>query len=132
MRGSRFSLFIALIAALMLSACSGNKPESVIETFYTAVAKNDADLALKQLSLTGVPASSAAMANDKLKMMIGAMSEKITQSGGMKKIEIVDVAFNADKTQAQVKSILILKDGKEIKNNGSVIKEGGDWKIAIK
>lgn len=132
MRGSRFSFFLALLAAFILSACSGSKPESVVETFYTAVAKNDADLALKQISWAAVPPSSVAMANDKLKMMVGAMSQKITQSGGLKKVEIVDVAFNADKTQAQVKSILVLRDGKEIKNNDSVIKEGSAWKMAIK
>ena len=132
MRGSRFALFFAVIVALMLSACSGSKPESVIETFYTAVAKNDADLALKQISLSEVPSSSMAMATDKLKMLVEAMSEKITENGGLKKIEILDVTLNSDKTQARVKSKLIFKNGQELPNNDTVIKDGSSWKILIK
>lgn len=129
---SRLSAFFALFFALMLAACSGGKPESVVETFYKAAAKGDVELATKQIALAQVPASEMTMAKGKIQMIVGEMQQRVAANDGLDKVEIIEVTVNDDKKTAQVRSKLVYNNGKDTVSNNNLVKEDGDWKISLK
>lgn len=132
MRFARFfSLLSMTLAAFLLAACSGGKPESVVETFYEAAAKGDVDKAVAQISFAGVPAEQMAMAKGKIQMVVGEMQNRIKANDGLKEVKIVDAKVDGDK--AVISAVLVFKNGKEQKeNNINLAKENGDWKMLLK
>ncbi|MCP1631768.1 DUF4878 domain-containing protein [Kerstersia gyiorum] len=129
---SRLSAFFALFFALMLAACSGGKPESVVETFYKAAAKGDVELATKQIALAEVPASEMTMAKGKIQMIVGEMQQRVAANDGLDKVEIVEVQIDDANNTAVVRTKLVFGNGKDSTSNNNLVKEGGDWKISLK
>ncbi|MGQ0333212.1 DUF4878 domain-containing protein [Halomonas elongata] len=131
---TRFMHFLAsALILLMVSACgaSTDTPESSLTAFYEAVAKNDAKTALEHVSLADIKESEMGVAREKIKMMVGNFHAKAEEKGGIEKVEVLNVATNEEKTEAEVEVQVTFGNGKSEKNTDDMVKEDGEWKISF-
>jgi hypothetical protein len=126
-----FRPIIMMAFGLALIACSGEKPESVLQTFYQAVATGDAETAARQISYSRIPAGFRAQADGKVRMLLGEMHSRIQANDGLDKIEMVAVNMAAGGKTAKIRTRLKFKNGKEHLQNHRLVREGGDWKIVL-
>ena len=127
-----FSLVSMALAALLLAACSGDKPESVVEQFYEAAAKGDVEDATDLISFANVPANQMVAAKGKVQMVVGEMNTRISANEGLDEVKIVETNLDESGKTAQVKATLVFNNGKEKTENVRLIKDDGDWKLLLK
>lgn len=131
-RSRLFSVFFMTVFAFALTACSGGKPESTVETFYEAAAQGDVDKAIAQISFSGVPAAQMTAAKGKMQMIVGEMQARIQANDGLDEVEILESKVGEDGKTATVRAKVIFKNGKDKTESHRLIKEDGDWKLQLK
>lgn len=130
---SRFlSVFFITIFSFALAACSGSKPESVVETFYSAAEDGDVEKATSLISFANVPAPQMVAAKGKVQMIVGEMQSRIQANEGLKDVEIVESKVSEDGKTSTLRAKLKFKNGKEQIENHRLVKEDGDWKIVLR
>lgn len=127
-----FNLFFMMVMGLALAACSGGKPESVLETFYRAVAAGDVETAAKQISYQRIPPAQMTQAKGKVQMLVGEMQSRIQANGGLDKVETIDVTVAEDGKTVTVNTRLKFQNGKDHTQQHRLANEGGDWKIVLR
>ncbi|VFR49500.1 hypothetical protein ANT2_2568 [plant metagenome] len=127
-----WSFFMLAAFSALLSACSGGSPESVVETFYKAAAKGDTDTAVKQISFAKMDAGQTNQAKGKVQMMVGEMQRRADANGGLDKVEVLESKIEENGESARVRVKLVFKNGKTSDESGRLLKDDGDWKMALK
>lgn len=125
------TLFLAAFA-LLLSACSGGQPESVVESFYEAAADGDVEKATELMALNNVPAAQMMQAKGKVQMIVGEMQNRINANGGLDDVEILESKVAESKKTAVVRVKIKYKNGKDQTQSHNMIDEDGDWKLLLK
>ncbi|MBU4609368.1 DUF4878 domain-containing protein [Achromobacter sp. GG226] len=128
----RSPLLLMLACAAMLTACSGGKPESAVETFYEAVAKGDVDKATAQISFANVPADRVVQARGKVQMIVGEMQNRVEANGGLDRVEILETTMDDTRESAQVRARVVFHNGRDDTQNHRLVKDDGDWKIQLR
>ncbi|WJV25600.1 MULTISPECIES: DUF4878 domain-containing protein [Pseudomonas] len=126
------STFFLAIAALLISACSGGKPDATIDAFYRAVVKGDVGTASKLVSFTDVPAAKMIEAKGKLQMIVGEMQSRIQANDGLDTLEVLDSQINESGSTAAVQVKLTFKNGKVLTKIHQLVKEDGSWKLLLR
>lgn len=125
-------LICILAFGLALAACSDAKPESVLETFYQALAAGDAETAARQISYSRVPAAYMGQANGRVRRLAGKIQDRIQANDGLDKVEMVEVHMAEDGKTAKIRARLKFRNGKERLQNHRLVHEGSGWKIVLK
>jgi len=125
------ALFLALMA-LVLTACSGGKPESTVEDFYRAAAKGDVDKATALISFASVPAAQMVQAKGKVQMIVGEMQSRIQANDGLDGVEILESRQDESGKSATVRAKVKFKNGKDQTETHRLVDEDGGWKILLK
>ncbi|MGV8399276.1 DUF4878 domain-containing protein [Pseudomonas aeruginosa] len=125
------STLLFVMAALLLGACSGGKPESTIDAFYRAAAKGDVEAATKLMSFANVPAAKMVQAKGKVQMIVGEMQTRIQANDGLDTMTVVQTQTDEKDENAVVLVELRFKNGKTQKQNHRLIKEDGSWKLLL-
>lgn len=126
------STFFLAAFALMLSACSGGQPESVVESFYKAAADGDVEKATDLIAFKNVPAAQMVQAKGKVQMIVGEMQNRINANGGLDEVEILESKVAESKKTAVVRAKIKYKNGKDQTQSHNVIDEDGSWKLLLK
>ena len=124
-------LAIALFT-LLLAACSGGKPETTMERFYTAAAEGDVEKATKEISFDDTPAEQMMQAKGKVQMIVGEMQNRINANDGLDKIEVVSSTISEDGKTAKVQVKLVYRNGKSSTEASDLLKGDDGWKIKLR
>lgn len=134
----QIKLFISmLIIAVVAVACGGDKnsPEGVTKQFVEMFASGDISNMANIIDLTPNPndtedAMAKAMVSEKMGMLATEGKKHYDEQGGLKDIQIEDVKYNADKTEATVLFIIQYKNNtsEEIADI-STIKTKDGWRV---
>lgn len=119
------------LVTLLLTACGSGSPEETLSEFYETIADNDADKAISYFSIEGLKESEMAMAKGKLQMVVGEFYAQTESKNGLDKIEVTNVVFNEDKTQAEATVQLTFGNGEIKRNTDNLVKEKDGWKISL-
>lgn len=129
---ARLPLAFTLLCLVLLAACSGGKPESVVETFYQAVAKGEVDDAMRQISFANVPADRVVQARGKVQMIVGEMQNRMQANDGLDRIEILETSVDDARISADVRTRVHFRNGREDTQIHRLVKDDGDWKIQLR
>jgi len=122
---------VALLACLLLAACSSSKPEATVEAFYQAVVKRDVDKAVEQLYMGDVPENELFQAKGKIQMIIGQIAADIEENGGLKQIEVLESEIDNGGQNARVRITVHYKNGEDRSDSLHLQREDGKWKIIL-
>jgi len=125
-------MLFMVVLAFTLAACSGGKPESVVEAFYSAAEDGDVEEAREQISYANVSASQVAAVQGKVQMIVGEMQARINANKGLDEVEIVESKVSEDGNTATVRAKLIFNNGKELIEDHRLVKEDDGWKIVLR
>lgn len=127
-----YGIWLALFA-VALTACSGSgKPEATVEALYRAAEKGDVEKAIAQISFSQVPADQQVQAKGKVQMIVGEMQRRITQNGGIAKIETLNSTIDDATKSAVLRTRLEFKNGKDVTETHRLVQEDGAWKLRLK
>jgi len=121
----------ALLAALLLTACSSSKPEATVEAFYQAAIKRDVDKALGHLDMGKVSESEMFQAKGKIQMIVGQIAANIESNGGLKRIEVLESEIDDDGGKARVRIKLHYNNGEDGNESLRLNRVDGKWKIVL-
>ncbi|TBU90661.1 DUF4878 domain-containing protein [Stutzerimonas kirkiae] len=127
-----FRALIFSLLAVLLAACSGSGPEATTESFYKAAAKGDVDKAIGLISFADVGANEMVQAKGKVQMIVGQLQARIQANDGLDSVEVLSSTVSEDGNQATLHNRLNYKNGKSQDDRVRLVKEKGDWKIALK
>ena len=124
MVGKRVNWLFA--AALALTSCGGSGPGDVVRDFYRAVERGDVDRAVDLLAADAL----RFVGMDILRFVIGAVSEELSDAGGIDSIEIL--AEEVDERaggRATVRVRINFGDGSSDTEDMDVVREDGRYKV---
>ncbi|WP_447895542.1 DUF4878 domain-containing protein [Vreelandella sp. GE22] len=131
MKRNIFLTAAALLAAALLTACSGGEPEDTVETFFQATADGDVEKAIDQVSFASVGAEEMVAAKGKVQMLVGDLQNRIAANDGLDSVETVNTNMLEDDQRAVIQSTIHFNNGKSMNENTPLVKEDGDWKISL-
>jgi len=121
----------ALLAALLLAACSSSKPEATVEAFYQAAIKRDVDKAIEHLDMGDISENEMFQAKGKVQMIVGEIAQNIEKNDGLKRIEVLESEIDDDGGKARVRIKLHYNNGEETSESLRLSRDGGKWKIIL-
>ena len=128
-----YAFIVALMFGLVACGNSSNSPEGAVKGFFTALAKNDVDGAMKLMDMQGVKEADMGKAKDKIKFMFGMMVDKAKEEGvNFADVKVGEVVYSDDKKSAKVEVTMPGKNGKEEKTKVPVVNRDGTWKVLLK
>lgn len=127
-----FSVFFMTVFAFALAGCSGGKPETVVESFYSAAEDGKVEDATALISFSNVPPNQMVAAKGKIQMIVGEMQSRIQANEGLKDVEVLESTISEDGNSATLRTKLLFNNGKDQVENHRLVKEDGDWKILLK
>jgi len=126
----KFALLLgAVLTVTLLTACS-QSPESVVRSYFKAVADNRTEEAVGYFSLKDVKESDLTMVKGKFRMFVGGQYSVMQEKGGLDSISTTLVDQN-DAT-ANVAYEIKYKNGETEKDTLPMVKDSGQWKIQLK
>ncbi|WP_037587155.1 DUF4878 domain-containing protein [Stenoxybacter acetivorans] len=118
------------LTALSLSACAADKkPEAVVEQFYRAAFDDKTDEAINYVALGDVKENDMTATKGKIQMMVGGMSSKAKEWGGLQSIKTT--VLEQEETYAKVETELTFKNDEIREHVEKLVKEDGKWKIIL-
>ncbi len=126
-------IFISLFLMLLLSACSQpvtETPEALVQAYQEAVVTQDTQKAalLFYVSDKDVPQELIGLISQGLQLKFNQL---LAEHGPLASIELVDIQYAADNTQAIAQVIFIYAHDKKIKEQWLLQKSQNNWKIKI-
>ncbi|QYN44305.1 MULTISPECIES: DUF4878 domain-containing protein [unclassified Gilliamella] len=126
-------LSIFLLAIIVTACSSDNKPELVAQEFVKAGYDGDLDKLLKLLYIDEKQKfdeiDTKELMKSKFKEVIKEAQAISKLHGGLDKIENSSVNYKSNKTEADVESVILFKDGFKADSKLSLIKINDDWLI---
>ncbi|MFT0212224.1 hypothetical protein VQ643_06360 [Pseudomonas sp. F1_0610] len=126
-------IFISLFLMLLLSACSQpvtETPEALVQAYQEAVVTQDTQKAalLFYVSDKDVPQELIGLISQGLQLKFNQL---LAEHGPLASIELADIQYAADNTQAIAQVIFIYAHDKKIKEQWLLQKSQNNWKIKI-
>lgn len=121
-----------LVVAVLLTACSGGKPEDTVNAFFQASADGDVDTAIDQVSFASVGADEMVAAKGKVQMLVGDLQQRVNANDGLDSVETLNSDISEDGEQATIQSQITFGNGKTTNETTRLIQEDGDWKISLR
>ena len=122
----KIRLSMIFTGLVLVVACAGRTPSSVVQAFYKAVANGDSDTAIGLLSQKTI----ASVSREKLKAGLQEASRNVLKKGGLTEVQITN-----ERTAGEVASVsMILKygNGEQEMEELDLVKEDDSWKIEPK
>lgn len=116
------TLFAVIAATLVLAAC-GDKPESVVQSFYRAVENGEITEARGYISkdLVGM------LGDKKIKSTLESESTRVTKCGGFK--DVIVALTGQGEVRTGTVNLSYKGDCKEKSEKVKLVKEDGNWKV---
>jgi len=125
---------LLLLFSVLLAACSSSKPdkpESVVEDLFKAIAKQDVDKVVALCALGDVPENQRLRVNGKIQVIVGGASAHMQANGGLKRVDILESTLADDGQTAAVRATVIFNNDKEEAAPVRLRREDGKWKIVM-
>jgi len=126
-----FALLLGAFFAVTLLACSSlQSPESVVESYFKAVAENRVEEAVGYVALESILENDLAKAKRKFVLMTATQYAVIQNRGGL--YSITTTLVDQDETTANVKAEMeYVNDDRVDRSTITLRKESGRWKIRV-
>ncbi|MDR2208629.1 MAG: DUF4878 domain-containing protein [Azoarcus sp.] len=121
------TLFGAVFAFTLLSACSSQGPEDVARDYIEAVADNRTEKAIEYLELGGIKGNDLTAIKTKMQAGLGLQHAAMKEKGGLKSVSPKLVKQEGDTADVEVE--LKYKNGETETENFTLTKKSGKWKV---
>lgn len=126
-------IFIGLFLLVLLSACSQpatETPEALVQAYQEAVVAQDTQKAamLFYVSDKDVPQELIDLISQGLQLKF---NQQLAEHGSLASIELADIKYAADNTQAIAQVVFIYANDKKTKEQWLLQKSQNNWKIKI-